>query len=148
VRLVLDTSVVVSAVRSEKGAARQLLLWALDQRFEIALSEPLFLEYESVLKRPEHLAKAQLSTNDMDDLLEQLSEVGVKVHLGPFRRPTLRDAGDEHVIHLAWRARVDALVTNNLRDFYPAAESLGVHCCSPGDALRLLEIEYGSDTTT
>jgi putative PIN family toxin of toxin-antitoxin system len=145
---VLDTSVVVSAVRSEKGAARELLLFALEQRFELALSEPLFLEYESVLKRPEHLAKSQLSAKDIDDLLEQLSEVGIKVHFGPFRRPTLRDVGDEHVIHLAWRAQVDALVTNNLRDFKPAAEMLGVNCCSPGDAMRLLEIDYGSDTAT
>jgi predicted nucleic acid-binding protein len=131
---VLDTSVVVSAVRSEKGVARELLLFALEQRFELALSEPLFLEYESVLKRPEHLAKSQLSAKDIDDLLEQLS--------------TLRDVGDEHVIHLAWRAQVDALVTNNLRDFKPAAEMLGVNCCSPGDAMRLLEIDYGSDTAT
>jgi putative PIN family toxin of toxin-antitoxin system len=148
VRLVLDTSVIVSAFRSHRGAARLLLRWALEQRFELVLSEPLFLEYESVLKRPEHMAKAQVSAKDIDRFLEQLSEVGVKVHLGAFRRPTLRDVGDEHVIHLAWRARVDALVTSNLRDFYPAAGTLGVHCCSPGDALRLLEIEYGPDIAT
>jgi hypothetical protein len=39
-------------------------------------------------------------------------------------------------------------VTNNLRDFKPTAEMLGVHCCSPGDAMRLLEIDYGPDTAT
>jgi hypothetical protein len=48
-------------------------------------------------------------------------------------------------MNLAWRGRVDALVTVNLRDFYPAATTLGVHCCSPGEALRLLETGHVTD---
>jgi hypothetical protein len=62
------------------------------------------------------------------------------VELGHFRRPTLKDADDEHVINLAWRARADALVTRNLRDFQPAGKYLGVYCCLPAEALRLLEV--------
>ena len=40
------------------GASRQLLLGALDHRFELLLSVPLILEYEAVLTRPEHLETA------------------------------------------------------------------------------------------
>jgi predicted nucleic acid-binding protein len=46
--LVIDTNVLVAALRSSLGASRQLLLAALDRRFEIVVSVPLLLEYESV----------------------------------------------------------------------------------------------------
>jgi predicted nucleic acid-binding protein len=134
--------VVVSALRSRQGASNELLRLALIREFELVLSEPLFLEYESVLKRPEQLLLTKLSMEEVDELLERLADNGLKIDLGAFRRPTLRDAGDEHVMNLAWRARVDALVTFNLRDFQPAASVLRVHCCLPGDALRLLETGY------
>ncbi len=76
---------------------------------------------------------------EIDEILERLADNGLKIDLGAFRRPTLRDAGDEYVMNLAWRAHVDALVTFNLRDFQSAASVLRVHRCLPGDALRLLE---------
>ena len=58
-RYVLDTDVVVAALRSDQGASRQLLLAALNKRFDLMLSVPLILEYEAVLTRPEHLADLQ-----------------------------------------------------------------------------------------
>jgi predicted nucleic acid-binding protein len=53
---VLDTAVIVAAMRSDAGASRKLVLAALDRRFELLLSVPLALEYEAVLKRPEQIA--------------------------------------------------------------------------------------------
>jgi len=41
---VLDTDVVVAALRSDRGASRQLLLSALNRDFELLLSVPLILE--------------------------------------------------------------------------------------------------------
>jgi predicted nucleic acid-binding protein len=58
---VLDTDVIVAALRSSTGASRQLLLAALRHQFALLLSVPLFLEYEAVLTRPEHLAACGLS---------------------------------------------------------------------------------------
>jgi len=55
-RLVLDTDVVVAAFRSDRGAARLLLLAALERRIVVLASVPLMVEYEAVLKRPQHLA--------------------------------------------------------------------------------------------
>jgi predicted nucleic acid-binding protein len=52
---VLDTDVIVAALRSDRGASRQLLLAALKRRFGLLLSVPLILEYEAVLTRPQHL---------------------------------------------------------------------------------------------
>jgi len=56
---VLDTDVLVAAFRSDIGASRQVLEAARARRFDLLLSVPLMLEYESVLTRPEHLAASE-----------------------------------------------------------------------------------------
>jgi predicted nucleic acid-binding protein len=67
---VLDTDVMVAAVRSDRGASRQLLLAAVDQQFELLLSVPLILEYEAVLTRPQHLAACGLSSAEVGRVLD------------------------------------------------------------------------------
>jgi predicted nucleic acid-binding protein len=52
---VLDTTVLVAALRSDAGASRKLVMAALDRRLVLLLSVPLMIEYEAVLSRPEHL---------------------------------------------------------------------------------------------
>jgi hypothetical protein len=51
VRLVLDTDTIVAAFRSDAGASRRLLEWALDRRRGLAVivSVPLLIEYEGGL---------------------------------------------------------------------------------------------------
>jgi predicted nucleic acid-binding protein len=48
VRVVLDTAVIVAATRSDAGASRQLVLAALEKRFELLLSVPLVFECGSL----------------------------------------------------------------------------------------------------
>ena len=62
---VLDTDVIVAALRSNRGASRQVLMAALNQQFELLLSVPLILEYEAVLTRPQHLAACGLSNAEV-----------------------------------------------------------------------------------
>jgi predicted nucleic acid-binding protein len=57
----MDTDVLVAAVRSDAGASRHVLEAARARRFDLLLSVPLTLEYESVLTRPEHLAACKAS---------------------------------------------------------------------------------------
>jgi predicted nucleic acid-binding protein len=54
-RVVLDTSVLVAATRSDRGTSRVLLVSALEQRYKLLVSVPLMIEYEAVLTRTEHL---------------------------------------------------------------------------------------------
>jgi predicted nucleic acid-binding protein len=68
-RYVLDTSVLVAAVRSNVGASNRLVEAALLQRFVLLGTTNLFFEYEAVLTRPEHLAASGLSANQIADLL-------------------------------------------------------------------------------
>jgi predicted nucleic acid-binding protein len=50
--MVLDTNILVSALRSRLGASHRLLLAVGDNRFQIQLSVSLLLEYEAAIKNP------------------------------------------------------------------------------------------------
>jgi len=91
VSFVLDTDVIVAALRSDRGASRQLLLAALNQRFELLLSVPLILEYESVLTRPQHLLAGGLSSTEVGRILDDLAAIAKPVRLAFRWRPRLSD---------------------------------------------------------
>lgn len=67
-RIVVDTNVLVSAIRSRKGAAFKLISQIGTGRFEIALSVPLVLEYEDVLLRS--LKNTLLTPDNIAELLD------------------------------------------------------------------------------
>jgi putative PIN family toxin of toxin-antitoxin system len=136
VRTVLDTAVLVAAIRSNKGASHQLVRAALENRFELLLSVPLLLEYEAVLKRPEHLKASGGTTREIDKLLGALIAVSKPVYRAFFWRPLLRDADDDMVLEAAMSGHADFLVTFNRRDFEPAASQLGIAIVSPQETLR------------
>ncbi len=137
-RVVLDTSVLVAAVRSRRGASFELLSRLTEKAFEIVISVPLVLEYESVLLR--HVAASTLEENDVRDFVDYICEVADRQDVFFLWRPFLRDAGDDLVLEVAVAAQCDAIVTHNVRDFV-GAERLGVRVVTPGEFLRLLRGE-------
>lgn len=135
-RVVLDTSVLVAAIRSDAGASRRLLLGVLDGRVKTLVSVPLMIEYEAVMTRSEHLAASGLSAEDVGVLLDAIAAVVEPVKLDFLWRPTLKDADDDMVLEAAVNGRADAIVTFNARDFSPHAERFGVSVQSPQEAMR------------
>ena len=135
-KLVLDTSVIVAATRSDAGASRQLLLAALQGRFELLLSVALTLEYEAVLKRPEQLAATRGTPQQIDKLLNAMIAVARPVHRQFFWRPLLQDANDEMVLEVALSGKADLLVTFNRRDFETIGSAWGIAVVTPLEALR------------
>ncbi len=121
----LDTDVLVAALRSSRGASRQLLLGALDHRFELLLSVPLVLEYEAVLTRPEHLAACGLRGEEVERVLDDLASVAKPVRLAFRWRPRLSDPNDDMVLETAVNGNADAIVTFNQRDFKETSRSWG-----------------------
>ena len=140
-RFVLDTTVIVAATRSGAGASRQLVLAALEKRFELLLSVPLALEYEAVLKRPEQIRASRGTVPEIDKLLAALIAVARPVYRSFFWRPLLRDPDDDMVLETALSGNADLLVTWNLRDFEPAASGLGITVVAPRDALKQIKEE-------
>lgn len=140
-RLVLDTSVIVAAARSDAGASRQLLVAALQKQFDLLLSVPLVLEYEAVLKRPEQISASRATDQDIDKLLDALIAVASPVHRAFFWRPLLRDADDDMVLEAALSGNAELLVTFNKRDFQPGADNLGIGLATPREALKRIKEE-------
>ena len=132
----LDTSVLVAAIRSKTGASRVLLKAALAAEFQFCISTPLILEYEAVLTRPEHLNVSRIRSADVGELLDLLCDQGVQVELTETWLPILRDPSDEMVLNTAINGRVDAIVTFNRADFAGIPEDLGIDVLLPGEALR------------
>jgi putative PIN family toxin of toxin-antitoxin system len=138
-RVVLDTDVVVAAVRSNSGASRLLLVAALERRYPVLASVPLMLEYESVLTRPEHLDAAGISSTDVGVLLDAVATIVEPVRISYLWRPILPDPGDDLVLETAVNGRAATVITFNRRDFEPAAARFGIQILSPGEAVRRLE---------
>lgn len=134
--LVLDTDVMVAALRSNRGASRQLLLGALDGSFQLLLSVPLILEYEAVLNRPEHLAACGLSAAEIGRVLDDLAGIAQPVTLSFRWRPRLSDPNDDMVLETAVNGKADAIVTFNQRDFEAAVGDFGCAVILPGAALE------------
>jgi putative PIN family toxin of toxin-antitoxin system len=138
-RLVVDTSVMVAAIRSDAGASRYLLLAALEGRFTMLASVPLLTEYQAVMTRQEHLAASGLSAADVETLLDAVAAVAEPVLLDFLWRPTLPDPDDDMVLETAANGRANAIVTFNRRHFGPAMKRFGLEVLSPADAIGRLE---------
>lgn len=135
-RLVLDTCILVSGLRSSQGASRRLLTGALERRFVMLASVPLMLEYEAVLSRPEHSRDLGWGIADMRDFLDDLAAVIEPIALGFFWRPTLKDIDDEMVLATAVSGGANLLITHNLKDFMGCERHFGIPVVTPGRAVR------------
>lgn len=134
----LDTTVLIAALRSDRGASRVLLTSALEGRLTVLASVPLMVEYEAVATRPEHLDAAGLTDEEVRTVLDALATVIEPVRLAFLWRPMLTDVADDMVLETAVNGRADMLVTMNRRDFAPAIDLFNLKVVSPAEALTRL----------
>ena len=138
-RVVLDSSIVVSAFRSRSGASNGLLGLVADRRLVPLATPALFLEYEDVLKRAEQRAVTGLTLAQIDAALAALAAAVEPVEAHFAWRPQLSDADDEMVLDAAVNGRADALITHNIADFAPAAPRFGLLVLRPGELLQRMK---------
>lgn len=134
-KVVLDTNVLVTALRSRRGLSRLFLEAALRGRFEMLATPALFFEYEEVLKRPEHLAAMGLTVPLVEEFLNGLATLITPVEVSFLWRPQLTDAADEMVLEAAVNGRADWIITYNVRHFRVAAVRFGIRVSHPKAAL-------------
>jgi len=139
-RTVLDTGVIVAALRSDAGASRLLVASALRGKYPLLLSVPLVLEYEAVTTRAEHLEVAGLTSDEVGTILDMLVSVAKPVRFSFRWRPMLGDPGDDMVLETATNGAAQLLVTFNRRDFLPAERQFNIRIVSPAEALQHLEL--------
>jgi len=136
VRVVLDSSVLVAALRSRRGASFRLLELLRKGRFQIAVSVPLALEYEAVLVG--QAAKLGLSGKEAVGVVDYLCRVAHRQKIHFLWRPALSDPRDEFILELAVAAGCEAIVTHNVRDF-GGARAFRVQVLTPSEFLALVE---------
>jgi len=139
-RIVLDTSVVVAGVRTRLGAGNAVLRLVAQGRLVILATPPLFLEYEEVLKRPEHQLVHGLAPAEIDEFLAELAALIEPVEVHFLWRPQSRDPKDEMVLEAAINGRADGLVTCNVADFVGIAERFKIPLLRPADLLRRMKV--------
>ncbi len=112
-QIVIDTNVLVAALKSKRGASFKILSLLKSGKFKIHLSVPMVLEYEEVLSRKE--LSLNLTDRELESFLDIICLLGVKHDIWYLWRPLSSDPKDEFVAELAINAQVDAIVTNNVK---------------------------------
>jgi putative PIN family toxin of toxin-antitoxin system len=128
-KCVLDTNILVAAIRSPQGASSALMKLTLTNKLSPLVSVPLFLEYESVLLRPEHLAASKLTKSQVLNFLDVLSGFVIPIEIFYLWRPQLRDMKDD-------------IVTFNTKDFTAAVDKFNLDLMVPNQFLK--EIQNGN----
>jgi putative PIN family toxin of toxin-antitoxin system len=132
VLVVFDTSVLVAAWRSRRGASFELVSRLGGSQFDVVVSVPLAIEYESAISRSR---VAGLSREDAKIFVDYVCSVARHQNIFFLWRPLLRDSNDDMVAEVAVASEADTIVTHNVRDFV-GVEKFGVRVMTPGEFLQ------------
>ena len=133
-KIVLDTNVLVSALRSRRGQSFALLSLVGSGAFQHVVSVPLVMEYEAVLLRE---GMVPLPAAVVSDVIDFLCASGIQQSIHFLWRPKLPDLKDDMVLEAAVNGGCDAIVTHNVRDFI-GSQALGVSIITPVQFLTSL----------
>lgn len=136
-RLVLDTDVVVAAMRSPGGASAALLRRIRAGSAIAVAGVALALEYEAICRRHEHQKASGLTPGQVEVFVDAVIAMMEPVKNHFLWRPQLRDPNDELVLEAAINGHARILVTFNARDFMGAVR-FGIEVLPPREALRRL----------
>ena len=134
-KIILDTNILFTALRSSRGASFKLVSLIPSKLFDLSVSVPLVVEYEDVLKRSKNLE--YLNECDVDEFIDFIVSMSEHKKIHYLWRPFLKDPCDDMLVELAVASNADAIVTYNKKDFKNVAERFGVKII---DAKELLEL--------
>ncbi len=124
----IDTNVVISALKSKKGASYKLMMLLTEDLFIPNISVPLFIEYKSVAKR-EGLV-GNLAPQEVDAILDYYLSKS-KIHkIYYLWRPLLKDPKDDLVLEVAVTSESRYIITFNKKDF-KGCEKFGISAVTP-----------------
>ena len=135
----LDTNVIVAAMRSPAGASAALLKAARRKRITLLGNVALALEYEATCRLAEHVLAAGLEVPEAAIFVDAVIAMLEPVETHFMWRPQLRDPADELVLEAAVNGQAEAIITFNRRDFGKVPERFGLAVLTPGEAIRRIE---------
>jgi putative PIN family toxin of toxin-antitoxin system len=135
-RIVIDSNVLVAAVRSNRGWSHKLVRsLGADRRWHPCVTAPLLQEYAEQIHSPSHTPA--WSPENRDDFLDYVcgSASWFDVHF--LWRPLLADEDDHVVLEAAVASSAAAIITFNKRDLEPA-KRFGIAVMTPREFLLSL----------
>jgi putative PIN family toxin of toxin-antitoxin system len=136
--ITVDTNVIFQGLCSNIGASNKILKLLSNNKIQLALSVPVFIEYCDVLKRKSTLSLTGLSENNIDAILDFLAYVGLEHRISFLYRPNLSDETDNKFIELSLASQSSFLVTSNVKHYVMNSDLrlYGVQVVTPGEFMR------------
>ena len=116
-KVVIDTSIWISALISRECGARDVLRLVFLDKLSPQISEPLFKEYESVMKREKIQTLTVLTKDEQQELFEAFLSKCIWNDIYYTWRPNLKDENDNFLVELAVASGAEAIITYNTKDF-------------------------------
>ncbi len=134
-KIVLDTNVIVSALRSQVGASNKLMTYIGTEKFTSCISVPLVLEYEEVLRR----LLSGVGKSKIEQYVDYICYASERVQIHFLWRPYLKDPDDDMLLELAVAAHANYIVTYNISDFV-GIDKFNIEAITPQQLLRIIEV--------
>ena len=132
-KIVIDTNVIVSALKSKKGTSYSLLRLIGKGKFEYNISVPIMLEYEKVLL--DSKLKIPFMKQEIEKILNFICANSNHHKIYYLWRPYLKDEKDDMVLELAVSSNADYIITFNKKD-YTGVEKFGIQVLTPREYLE------------
>jgi len=134
--ITLDTNIIYQALRNPKGASGFIFKLFAQRILDIALSEPVFKEYEDVLKRSSSLKDIGTDIKIIDDILSYVAFWGIEHKIYYLFRPNLKDEKDNILVELAVSSQSKFIVTSNTKDFMNSELIINIPIITPAEFVK------------
>jgi len=134
-KIVIDTNIIVSSLRSKRGYSYKLFSIIDDERIKVFISIPVVLEYEDAIKREK--SNIRFKKSEIDDFLDFICLIGEQRKIHYLWRPFLKDRKDDMFLELAVESESDFIITFNQKDFV-GVEKFGIKILTPKEFLKVI----------
>jgi putative PIN family toxin of toxin-antitoxin system len=136
-KVVIDTNVLIAALRSKRGASFKLLSLIGRGVFSYAVSVPLVLEYEEIALR--QAAELGICPKAVHAILDRLCYWAEKRSIFFLWRPHLVNPEDDMVLEVAIESGARYILSYNSRDF-GNLDQFGVKVLTPKKFLQQIGV--------
>ncbi len=116
-KVVIDTSVWISALITKESSSRDVLRLVFEDKVHPQMSEALFYEYEEVMKRKKIQNLTPLTVEEQNTLFYAYLSSSKWNEIYYMWRPNLKDENDNFVVELAVASGAKYIITYNVKDF-------------------------------